>query len=172
MIKGIGIRTQKTINRMKNLLWMLVGLMSLSFVSCEQNDLLLSEKKLNEKIQTTWKVLYSNNNDSHETWSFNEGNVTLRYKRPENGLDTIVTGKYQIDARFSKAYVKLSEFIFEKDTLPVGMGGTGFSGRTNSNFTATDLNRAWTIVVLDDKVLYLSATDNGGAIRSIEFIKD
>lgn len=156
---------------MKNLLWMLVGLLSLTFVSCEQNDLLLSEKKLNEKIQNTWKVLYSNNNDSHETWTFSEGDVTLRYRRPENGLDTVIFGKYEIDARFSKAYVKLSEFTFDKDTLAIGAGGTGFSGRTNSNFTATDLNRAWTIVVLDDKVLYLSATDNGGAIRSIEFIK-
>jgi hypothetical protein len=45
-------------------------------------------------------------------------------------------------------------------------------GLTNSGFKAADLNRAWTIVVLDDKVLYLSATDNAGAIRSIEFIKD
>jgi len=143
---------------MKNLLWMLVGLLSLTFVSCEQNDLLLSEKKLNEKIQNTWKVLYSNNNDSHETWTFSEGDVTLRLRITETGRDTVFFGKYEIDARFSKAYVKLSDF--------------GFSGLTNSSFTAADLNRAWTLVVLDDKVLYISATDDRGAIRSIEFIKD
>jgi len=154
---------------MKNLLWMLVGLLSLTFVSCEQNDLLLSEKKLNEKIQNTWKVLYSNNNDSHETWTFSEGDVTLRLRIPETGRDTVFFGKYEIDARFSKAYVKLSDFAFDKDTLA---GVTGFSGRTNSYFTAADLNRAWTLVVLDDKVLYISATDDRGAIRSIEFIKD
>lgn len=62
---------------MKNLLWILAGLLSLTFVSCEQNDLLLSEKKLDEKIQTSWKVLYANSNDSHETWSFGDGTVSI-----------------------------------------------------------------------------------------------
>lgn len=166
MVKGIGIRTQKTINRMKNLLWMLVGLMSLSFVSCEQNDLLLSEKKLNEAIQKSWKVLYSNTNDSHETWNFRDGDVTINMKKyNQDGsvrLDTVLIGDYSIDARFSKAYVKLSNFVISDSII----------GLTNSGFKAADLNRAWTIVVLDDKVLYLSATDNAGAIRSIEFIKD
>ena len=60
---------------MKNLLWILAGLLSITFTACEQNDLLLSEKKLNEEIQKSWKVLYSNSNDSHETWSFKDGNV-------------------------------------------------------------------------------------------------
>lgn len=76
-------------------------------------------------------------------------------------MDTVLTGDYSIDARFSKAYVKLSDFSFADSTI----------GVTNSGFRAADLNRAWTIVMLDDKVLYLSATDNAGAIRSIEFIK-
>lgn len=146
---------------------MLAGLLSISLVSCEQNDLLLSEKKLNEKIQKTWKVLYASNNDSRETWNFSNGGVVLRFKRvdPVTGnvkLDTALTGNYSIDARFSKAYVKLSGFSFS-DSL-VGM--------TNSGFSAVDLNRAWTIVLLDNDVLYLSATDNRGAIRSIEYIKE
>ncbi|MBK9320986.1 MAG: hypothetical protein IPM91_20795 [Bacteroidetes bacterium] len=49
---------------MKNILLILAGLLSMTFISCEQNDLLLSEKKLNEKLQKTWKVLYANSNDS------------------------------------------------------------------------------------------------------------
>ncbi|MFN8154686.1 MAG: hypothetical protein U0Y08_10370 [Bacteroidia bacterium] len=150
---------------MKNLLWILAGLLSLTFVSCEQNDLLLSEKKLDEKIQTSWKVLYANSNDSHETWSFGDGTVSIHLQKYyQNGtlvMDTVLTGDYSIDARFSKAYVKLSDFSFADSTI----------GVTNSGFRAADLNRAWTIVMLDDKVLYLSATDNAGAIRSIEFIK-
>ncbi len=149
---------------MKNVLWILAGLLSMTLVSCEQNDLLLSEKKLNEKIQKTWKVLYSNSNDSHETWNFSNGGVVLNFKRYNGNvltMDTTLLGNYSIDARFSKAYVKLSGFTFS-DSL----------GLTNSGFTATDLNRAWTIVMLDNDVLYLSATDNRGAIRSIEFIKD
>ncbi len=160
---------------MKNLLWILAGLLSITFTACEQNDLLLSEKKLNEEIQKSWKVLYSNSNDSHETWSFKDGNVMLHYKKYVNGsmaLDTLVSGKYEIDARFAKAYVKLSDFTFQRDTLAITLGGSGYDGRTNSGFTSADLNRAWTIVMLDKGILYLSATDNGGAIRSIEFIED
>lgn len=149
---------------MKNLLFILAGLLSITFISCEQNDLLLSEKKLNEKIQKTWKVLYSNSNDSHETWNFSNGEVVLNFKRYNGSnvsLDTTLIGNYSIDARFSKAYVKLSGFSYS-DTL----------GVTNSGFSAEDLNRAWTIVLLDGDVMYLSATDNRGAIRSIEFMKD
>ena len=99
----------------------------------------------------------------------------LHYKKYVNGsmaLDTIVSGKYEIDARFAKAYVKLSDFTFQRDTLAITLGGSGYDGRTNSGFTSADLNRAWTIVMLDKGILYLSATDNGGAIRSIEFIED
>jgi len=149
---------------MKNILLILAGLLSMTFISCEQNDLLLSEKKLNEKIQKTWKVLYSNNNDSRETWNFSNGEVVLNFKRSNGStitMDTTLLGNYSIDARFSKAYVKLSGFNYS-DTL----------GVTNSGFTAEDLNRAWTIVLLDGDVMYLSATDNRGAIRSIEFVKD
>ena len=150
---------------MKNLLWILAGLLSLTFVSCEQNDLLLSEKKLEEKIQTSWKVLYANSNDSHETWSFADGTVSIHlqkyYQNGTMSMDTVLTGDYSIDARVSKAYVKLSNFTFADSTI----------GATNSGFKAVDLNRAWTIVMLDDKVLYLSATDNAGAIRSLEYIK-
>ncbi|MBK9399626.1 MAG: hypothetical protein IPN36_01855 [Bacteroidetes bacterium] len=150
---------------MKNILFILAGLLSMTFISCEQNDLLLSEKKLNEKIQKTWKVLYANSNDSREKWTFSNGEVLLNYDKDYPSLDTTINytfiGNYSIDARFSKAYVKLSGFSFP-DSLQF----------TNSAFTDEDLNRVWTIVMLDGDVLYLSATDNRGAIRSLEFVKD
>ncbi len=148
---------------MKNILLILAGLLSMTFISCEQNDLLLSEKKLNEKIQKTWKVLFSNSNDSKERWTFSNGEVVLNYDKvyPDTTINYSFIGNYSIDARFSKAYVKLSAFSFP-DSLKF----------TNSLFTAEDLNRAWTIVMLDGDVLYLSATDNRGAIRSLEFVKD
>lgn len=145
----------------------LAGLVMISLSGCEQNDLLLSEKKLNEKIQKNWKVIFANSNDSHETWSFNSGSVALHFtKFNSNGsvnIDTTVLGSYAIDARLTKAYVKLSGFTFSDTTA---------SGITNSGFKAVDLNRAWTIVVLENDVLYLSATDNSGSIRSLEYIKN
>ena len=152
---------------MKNLLMALAGLVMISLTGCEQNDLLLSEKKLNEKIQKNWKVIFANSNDPHETWSFNSGSVALNFKKYNTTggvtLDTTVLGSYSIDARLTKAYVKLSNFTFSDTTV---------AGITNSGFKAVDLNRAWTIVVLENDVLYLSATDNAGAIRSLEYIKN
>jgi hypothetical protein len=151
---------------MKNLLMAMAGLVMISLSGCEQNDLLLSEKKLNEKIQKNWKVIFANSNDSHETWNFNNGSVALHFTKYNNGavsLDTTVLGSYSIDARITKAYVKLSGFTFSDTTA---------AGVTNSGFKAVDLNRAWTIVVLENDVLYLSATDNSGSIRSLEYIKN
>lgn len=141
---------------MKKAIWLIAGLLTFGLTSCERNDLLLSEKKLEEKIQRTWKVLYSNNSDSRETWTFSQGGVTITW--PKNATeDTTVTGTYTIDARFAKAYVKIGELDFTR--------------MTNSGFNSIDLNRAWTIVELNNGILYLSATDNRGAIRSIEFLE-
>jgi hypothetical protein len=152
---------------MKNLLMALAGLVMISLSGCEQNDLLLSEKKLNERIQKNWKVIFANSNDSHETWNFNGGSVALHFTKFNStggvSLDTTVQGSYSIDARLTKAYVKLSGFTFSDTTA---------AGITNSGFKAVDLNRAWTIVVLENDVMYLSATDNAGAIRSLEYIKN
>lgn len=141
---------------MKKAFWLLAGLLTLGLSSCERNDLLLSEKKLEEKIQSTWKVLYSNNSDSRETWTFSQGGISITW--PKNATeDTTVTGTYTMDARFAKAYVNI--------------GNLNFTRITNSGFTSADLNRAWTIVELNNGILYLSATDNRGAIRSIEFLE-
>ncbi len=156
---------------MKNLLMALAGLVMISLTGCEQNDLLLSEKKLNEKIQKTWKVIFSNSNDSHETWSFNGGGVAINVKKVVKNInnqdsivsDTTLLGSYSVDAKLTKAYVKLSGFTFGDSTSIT---------YTNSNFKAIDLNRAWTIVVLENDVMYLSATDNAGAIRSLEYVKN
>lgn len=139
---------------------MLAGLLSISLTSCERNDLLLSEDKLNEKIQKSWKLLNGYNTDSEETWSFADGTVSLSWSNDRG--DHTITGTYSIDARFSTAYVKLDNFSFIVDSL----------GYTNSSFTAADLNRAWTIVELSDDVLFLSATDDQGNIRSIEYLKN
>ena len=152
---------------MKNLLMALAGLVMISLTGCEQNDLLLSEKKLNEKIQKTWKVIFSNSNDSHERWSFSNGSVAINLQKYDTAgtvsFDTTLLGSYSIDAKLTKAYVKLSGFTYGDSTSIM---------YTNSNFKSVDLNRAWTIVVLENDVMYLSATDNAGAIRSLEYIKN
>lgn len=138
---------------MKPILLILTFITAVVLSGCENNDLMLSEKKLNSKIQKTWRYIGSSPNaDAREKWTFQGGTVALNIK------DSITyMGAYQIDARFSKAYVNLSNF--------------SFTGSTGSHFTAEDLNRQWTIVELEGGVMYLSGTDSRGAIRSLEFIE-
>lgn len=140
---------------MKNLFKVLMGVMIIVLSGCERNDMLQSEKKLNEKIRGSWKVLYPGNQDYHELWTFgSDGSLII-------SVDTSATdsksGFYSIDARFSNAYLKMKDFAF--------------TNRTNTGLLSVDLNRDWVIVDLNDKGLYLSTTIEGGALESIEFKK-
>ena len=137
---------------MKKYLPIIAAFLMITFTSCENNDLMLSEKKLEDNLERTWKYLYANSNDSQERWTFANGVVTVTV------ANQTYTGNYQVDAKFSKSYVNLSNF--------------SYTGTTNSGMSSADLNRAWTIVVLKDNVLYLSATDTRGAIRSLEYIEN
>lgn len=140
---------------MKNLFTVLLGVMIMALSSCERNDILQSEKKLNERIRGSWKALYPGNQDYHEIWTFgSDGSLII-------SVDTSATdsksGSYSVDARFSNAYLKMKNF--------------SFSNLTNTGLKSVDLNRDWVIVDLTDKGLYLSTTIEGGALESIEFKK-
>lgn len=142
---------------MKNILLVFVFLSGLFFSGCENNEILLSEKKLKEEIKGTWKIVAPRPSaDFVETWVFENGANTVASQKA-NSPNMNATGNYSIDAKFSKAYISLSGFTF--------------TGRLHSGFTAADLNRKWTLVELSDDVLYISATDDAGAIRSMEFAK-
>jgi hypothetical protein len=137
---------------MKHFIWIISALAMFTFSSCEQNDLMLSEKKLEADLEKTWKYIYAYEGETNEIWTFQNGTVTLQVE------NEIYSGTYSIDAKFSKAYVKLNNF--------------SFTGTTNSGMKSEDLNRAWTIVLLKDNAMYLSAVDSRGAIRSLEYVKN
>lgn len=140
---------------MKNLLLLAFSFMLLTFVGCENNDLLLSEKKLNSKIQNKWKVLSaSTTTDYNEIWSFRDGKVVI-VSKDETGAEKSVTGTYTIDAKINNAYVTLSGFNYQNQIA--------------SHWLASELNRKWTIVELDNGVMYISGIDDKNVIRSIEF---
>jgi hypothetical protein len=129
--------------------------MLLTVVGCENNDLLLSEKKLNSKIQNNWKVLSpSTTIDYKEIWSFRDGKVVI-VSKDETGVEKTVTGTYSVDTKINNAYVTLSGFNFENQIA--------------SHWLASELNRKWTIVELDNGIMYLSGKDDKNVIRSIEF---
>jgi hypothetical protein len=140
---------------MKNLLVLAFSFMLLTVVGCENNDLLLSEKKLNSKIQNNWKVLSpSTTIDYNEIWSFRDGKVVI-VSKDETGVEKTVTGTYSVDTKINNAYVTLSGFNFENQIA--------------SHWLASELNRKWTIVELDNGIMYLSGKDDKNVIRSIEF---
>jgi hypothetical protein len=140
---------------MKNLLILAFSFMLLTVVGCENNDLLLSEKKLNSKIQNKWKVLSaSTTTDYNEIWSFRDGKVVI-VSKDETGAEKSVTGTYTIDTKINNAYVTLSGFNYQNQIA--------------SHWLASELNRKWTIVELDNGVMYISGIDDKNVIRSIEF---
>jgi len=140
---------------MKNLLLLAFSFMLLTVAGCENNDLLLSEKKLNSKIQNNWKVLSSSTStDYNEIWSFRDGKVVI-VSKDESGTEKTVTGTYSVDAKINNAYVTLSGFSYPNQIA--------------SHWLASELNRKWTIVELDNGVMYISGIDDKNVIRSIEF---
>jgi hypothetical protein len=142
---------------MKNLLLLTAGVVLIFLSGCENNDLLLSEKKLNSKIQKDWRIVSpSPAIDKREIWSFANGGVKIQYTKNDSIYS--VPGNYVIDARATKSYVSITDFTF--------------TNYLNSGFTAADLNRKWTIVELEGGVMYLSGIDDRGNIRSIEFIEN
>jgi hypothetical protein len=140
---------------MKNLLILAFSFMLLTVVGCENNDMFLSEKKLNSKIQNNWKLLSpSTTTDYNETWSFRDGNVVI-VSKDKTGAEKSVTGKYSIDAKINNAYLTLSGFNYQNQIA--------------SHWLASELNRKWTIVELDNGIMYISGIDDKNVIRSIEF---
>jgi len=143
---------------MKNLLKIVFGVLIITLVGCERNDILQSEKKLNERIQGSWKALKPSSGETFEVWTFgSDGVVTISWTDTSTSSTFLNTAYYSIDARFSNAYLKLRDF--------------SFSEKTNTKLGAEDLNRDWVIVDLDDNGLFVSGTDEGGFLRSIEFKK-
>jgi hypothetical protein len=141
---------------MKNILLICVVLTGMVLAGCENNEILLSEKKLNSELNGTWKIVAPRPSvDFTETWVFSGGSTAVSSSKNSTSMN--VSGRYSVDAKFSKAYIDLS--------------GYNYNSMLYSGFSAADLNRKWTLVELSEKVLYISATDDRGAIRSIEFVK-
>ncbi len=144
---------------MKRILYTLTLLIVIgSITGCDNFDLLLSEKKLNSKIQKTWKYVLPKADDVNKTeaWTFKDGKVYLHIKT--SNFDTTYLGRYSVDARFSKAYVSLSDFTYVGNTL-------------NSQVSSVNLNRRWDLVELENSVFYISSTTNSGTLQSLEFIE-
>jgi hypothetical protein len=51
----------------------------------------------------------------------------------------------------------------------VTLSGFTFPNQIASHWQSAELNRKWTIVELDNGVMYLSGVDDKNVIRSIEF---
>ena len=145
---------------MKTILLSFIAIAVLAITGCDNFDLFQSEKKLNNNIQKTWTIVTSKAapyDKAAEKWTFKDNVINIVFK-DNNGQDNIIEGNYSVDARVSKAYVNVSDF--------------NFIGSTTSGFEAENLNRQWTIVELDNGIMYLSTTDINGAIRSLEFIEE
>ena len=134
---------------MQKLFYTLI-LCSFLFAGCDNKDLLQSEKKIKEQLENkNWKRIGPHPNEEYESWTFKEGNLMI------NKADTVLNGSYTVDTKFSSSYVSF----------------TGFPSIHNLfGLDFTNLNTKWTIAEIKDKVLYLSATNESGTIKSLEFV--
>lgn len=124
---------------------------TLFLVSCDNKDLMQSEKKVKSQLEAhSWKRIAPSSDNYHEAWSFQEGILTI-----VNDSDTI-SSTYFVDTKFSSSYVT--------------MGGIPYPNKL-TGVENVNLNLKWTIAEINDKVLYLSAATETGTIKSLEYIK-
>ena len=146
---------------MQKLIYILVGTMLLA--GCDNKDLLQSEKKIKEQLENkNWKRIGAHPDAYYETWLFKDGTLALVKDKNGNGIidsvdkDIHVNANYSVDTKFSSSYVTLSG-------IPLDINLYGYEGE--------NMNYKWTIAEINDKVLYLSAANETGTIKSLEFVK-
>lgn len=120
----------------------------ISIAGCESNNHLRSEKKIKSQIQGTWKLAYP---ISPESWTFS--NDTFYVSKTINGMVLKDTGSYKIEATWKEPYVTITDAEL-------------------INSPPLDLNGKWTIIELDNKVLYLAIRPAGSGLEQREFIKE
>lgn len=141
---------------MKNLFYVL-ALSLFVLTGCDNKDLLQSEDKIREQIENkSWKRIAATPTlDYHEIWAFKEGKLTISVGDSTTAKDTTFNGTYTVDTKVSSSYVSFLGFPSVHQLI-----GLDF----------TNLNIRWTIAEINDNVLYLSATNESGTIKSLEFV--
>lgn len=117
-------------------------------MACESNNHLRSEKKLKSQIQATWRLVYP---IGEETWRFDDG--IFYATRTSNGILRQDTGTYKIEATWKEPYVTISDAELIND------------GPVN-------LNEKWTIIELDNTVLFITIRPPGSGLLQREFVKE
>jgi hypothetical protein len=111
-------------------------ILAFALSGCDQFTWFQSEGKIKKRIQHTWKRQFLEITNYEEDWIFNDGKVTL-VQIFTNITDTVDEASYKIDANWLSACVKIEGF--------------------DADSTVVEYNRNWTIVELDDHVLYIAA---------------
>ncbi|MBT8195243.1 MAG: hypothetical protein HKO56_06170 [Bacteroidia bacterium] len=121
--------------------------------ACESNNHLRSEKKLKSQIQDTWRLVYPIVHGANitESWSFEDG--IFYVTRNTNGNIQQDTGTYKIEATWREPYVTIS------DAPLINEGPVSLNGK-------------WTIIELDDDVLFITFRPPGSGLLQREFVKE
>ncbi|HNQ12743.1 MAG TPA: hypothetical protein PKH65_04145 [Bacteroidia bacterium] len=141
---------------MKILSFVLAGFLILSFSSCENKQWLQSEKKLKKEIQGSWQRIYASPSieNRYEHWIFNDGAIYITKRNTDGSIDTTDHGKYRIDATMFEPFLITSDL---EQHVP--------------NVSMEKLNGKWTIVELEDGILYIAHQPENSGVIQREFIK-
>lgn len=118
-----------------------VPILSLFIISCENFTWFQSEDTIKKQITGTWEREFLADTTMREIWIFQDGNLDI-YQW--NGSDTSINdhGKFLVDTKLNTALLKTSELTAPQHT--------------------NNYNHKWTIVELDDNILYIAADDAEG----------
>ena len=123
---------------------------SMIFMGCDQFTWFQSEGSVRKKLKGTWERVFPDIVDYDENWVFNDGTLTILQQTPPNPVDTVDEGTYEVNTGIFSAHVKLEGFAADSVVI--------------------QYNQNWTIIDLDDRILYMVADIQAGLIQR-EFVK-
>ncbi len=138
---------------LRNISWILLVAIAVTFTSCEDSFFLPSKKKYKKDLEHPWKRDFlGGQNTFQENWEFKEGNLyltrieLLTNDTVDNGLpdgsqtdnvDTVDVGTYKVDTKIFNVFVRIGGFA--TDTALI------------------EYNTKWTVIELDKSGLYFVA---------------
>lgn len=110
-------------------------------VSCQKEEIMMSEGKVSEQISYTWTKQFTPD-ETEVTWKFSEGKIYVKHNE-----SLIGEGTYTIDCSVTKAKVKID----------------GFKGSNDY------MNVTWQILQLDKKIFAITNMSKG--TQEYEFVR-
>jgi hypothetical protein len=135
-------------NTINYLVFIALFCFTLIFSGCESNNMLKSQKKMEEDIQHTWELVSYSPGPPTEEWIFVDGTLLRNLLKPDGTIADSDTATYLIETKVSEALLIVSGFKRLSDKL----------------------NGTWSLIQLDEKILMMAVEHNNTGLIIKEFV--